>query len=143
MNEEDKKIDILKRKRGILQEEKNKLFDKTMSAEQKSIYQFGLGVVTIVSTFLFYSSLPILIVLLPITYVIGIPTIRMFYLLKKEYFITNEIFNLDSEIYNIENKGNQKEVSYENKDDNVYMNVNSSKLDIEKKIDGPKLIKKK
>ena len=141
INEE--KIDILKRKRSMLQIEKNKLFNKFMNAEEKSIYRFGLGVVTVVAAILFYSTYPILVVTLPITYIIGVPSIRMFFLLKKEYLITNEIINLDNEIYNIENKEKEKEVSNEYKYEHVYMNINSSNLDIKKEVDGPKLIKKK
>lgn len=104
-----KRLEDLKRKRDLLQKEKDKLSNKSMDAEEKSMYYFGLGIVTFVGGVLFYSSSPILVALLPVTYAVSLPTIRLSSLYKKEFYLINELVDLDKEIDILDKKLNSNE----------------------------------
>jgi len=156
--EEDKKYKLasLKRKRNLLQKEKDKLLDKSMDKEEKSMYYFGLGIVTVVGGLLFYSSSPVLVGLIPIVYAVSLPTIRLSSMYKKELTIINKLIDLDKEINILDEEINNSEVNNKafinekSESNSLPLNYNYSNYDtcesiVSDKSDvlGPRLVKRK
>ena len=54
-----------------------------MDTEEKSMYYFGLGLVTILGGIIFYSN-PVIVGIIPVVYATSVPTIRLSSLYKKE-----------------------------------------------------------
>ena len=139
------RLEILKEKRNLLEKEKRIIFDsEKMDSEEKSMYYFGLGVVTIVGGLLFYNESPVLVGTLPVVYASGVPTIRMFQISKRKKAIINELVDLYREIEYLEKRLKEKEGLILDKD---YSCVNVSLLETfseqETIIEGPKLVKSK
>lgn len=141
----EKILERLKFKRVFLQEEKDKLNDKSMDTEEKSMYYFGLGLVTILSGIIFYSN-PVIVGIIPVVYATSVPTIRLSSLYKKETKLVDELVDLGREIEYLEEK-----VEKEN-NQNVIENaceytsetpVYSYEEEKTKKIEGPTLVKRK
>lgn len=101
------RLESLKMRRDMLQKDKDNLSDKTMDKEEKCMFYFGLGVVTVVSGLLFYPALPILVGLIPVTYAVGVPTLRNGLMMKKEYQLVNKLVDLSEEIEYLDTKLNE------------------------------------
>lgn len=97
----EKILERLKFKRVFLQEEKDKLNDKSMDTEEKSMYYFGLGLVTILGGIIFYSN-PVIVGIIPVVYATSVPTIRLSSLYKKEINLVNQLVDLGKEIEYLE-----------------------------------------
>lgn len=143
-----KRLEMLKEKRDLLQKEKNKLNNKEMDIEEKIMYYYGLGVVTVVGGLLFYSSLPVLVGILPVVYAYSIPVIRMSEIRKREVYLINQLVDLGKEIEYLDNKvhSDEKVQILDNNYDYVNMSYNTINYDIEEKervIEGPKLVKRR
>lgn len=143
------RLSILKQKRDALEREKKRIFDsETMDSEEKSMYYFGLGVVTVVSGVLFYPASPVLVGIIPIAYATGLPAIRTTLIMKREKAVVNKLVNLGKEIEylerNLKEKEEEKVTIVDNNQDYVNLRI-SNTLEIEKEqiITGPKLVKRK
>lgn len=114
------RLEDLKIKKDKLELEKRRLNDNSMDTEEKSIFIFGLGIVTIVGGILFYPVSPVIVGIIPIAYSIGVPTLRTSMIMKKQFSVVNELVDLDKEIVyldeflNNKSKCNEKENTNKN-----------------------------
>ena len=130
-----------------------------MDTEEKSMYYFGLGVVIVVGGLLFYPASPVLVGVIPVLYAVGLPTVRMSLLMKKECGIVSELVDLDKEIECVGNNLNSKnKLIFQvqcNIQDEIFIKENNKEYDCFviddmliqdascESIDGPTLIKRK
>jgi len=120
------RLEDLKRKRDLLQKEKDKLSNKSMDTEEKSMYYFGLGVVTIVGGIIFYPASPVLVGLLPVAYAATIPAIRLSSIYKKEFHLVNELVDLGKEIEYLDTRFKEEDkVNLDNNYDYVVLSSNN------------------
>lgn len=142
--DKEKILQRLRSKRDMLQEEKNKLNDKSMDSEEKSMYYFGLALVTMLGGLLFYSN-PVIVGIIPVVYGISIPTIRSSSLYKKEFKLVNELVDLGKEIEYLENSLECDKIKeIESKEENISENIAYNYEEcINKSIEGPTLVKRK
>lgn len=154
MNSKDANADIemLKGKRSVLEYDRKKMMDKSMDEEEKGMYYFGLGIVTIVSGFLFYPASPVLVGLIPIAYTVGLPTIRLSSLYKKEFKLIKEISDIDTEIKYLEDNliedNNNHNLELDNSDSYDSIIYCAECIDDSydyngEEIEGPTLVKRK
>ena len=146
----------LKNKRDVLQREKDKLNNKEMDTEEKSMFYFGLGMTTIVGGFLFYSN-PVIVGIIPIVYAASIPNLRLKSLYKKEINLVNELVDLGKEIEYLEKKSDENKQEVYSEEMLVEKNISKYTYDIEnfvshfeidtvedkKSIEGPTLVKRR
>ena len=142
--DKEKILQRLRSKRDMLQVEKNKLNDKSMDSEEKSMYYFGLALVTMLGGLLFYSN-PVIVGIIPVVYGISIPTIRSSSLYKKEFKLVNELVDLGKEIEYLENSLECDKIKeIESKEENISENIAYNYEEcINKSIEGPTLVKRK
>lgn len=144
----EKMLERLKFKRVFLQEEKDKLNDKSMDSEEKSTYYFGLGLVTILGGIIFYSN-PVIVGIIPVVYATSVPAIRLSSLYKKEINLVNELVGLGKEIEYLEesienDKRKEEEIVVENSSEYKFETpVYHSEEELANKVEGPTLVKRK
>lgn len=115
------RLERLKKRRDYLQKEKDKLSNKSMNFEEKTMFYYGLTVTTIVGGILFYSSSPLLVGIIPVVYAAGFPMLRLNAINKAEIRYVNELVDIGKEIKFLEERLNSdKEYVFENtKDENT------------------------
>jgi len=144
----EKMLERLKFKRVFLQEEKDKLNDKSMDSEEKSTYYFGLGLVTILGGIIFYSN-PVIVGIIPVVYATSVPTIRLSSLYKKEINLVNQLVDLGKEIEYLEeviekDKRKEEENVVENSSEYILETpVYHYEEELANKVEGPTLVKRK
>ena len=100
------RLERLKKKRECLQREKDKLSDKSMNFEEKTMFYYGLIVTTIIGGIIFYSSSPLLVGIIPIVYAVGFPMLRLNAIKKSEIRYVNELVDIGKEIKFLEERLN-------------------------------------
>lgn len=143
----EERLHILKQNRDTLQIAKNKLLDKNMNKEEKELYNFGIGVVTLTSIILFYKENPVLAGVIPMIYAESFPEFRISYMKRNEQLLMYKLRYLNRKIQTLEEKLNDdKEIN--NKCDSLIHEIsNDSDINLNGCVnnngEGLKLVKRK